>query len=115
VAHAEAFERAARAYASQPESPSGLPDHYILYAGRLAPEKNLPVLLDAYTQLLKTTTTSEEIPHLVLAGQGPLEGQLRNQLTPLTANRVHFLGETPTDKLAPIMAACDFLVLPSLC
>ncbi len=76
----------------------------LLALGRLHTNKAFDVLLDAVAQL----------PHayLWLAGQGPLENELRAQASKLgIAERVRFLGWR--DDVAALLAACDIFVCPS--
>lgn len=73
--------------------------------GRLVPQKNIPLLIDAIA----------EIPdiHLALIGTGPLEEELKKYADRMNASRrIHFLGarhDIPT-----ILQASDCFVLPSL-
>ncbi len=72
-----------------------------LYVGRLAPEKNLEMLLNVFAQL----------PHftLTLVGQGPLESELRNK----ASTNVKMLGHISNHELAALYESHDVLVLPS--
>lgn len=67
----------------------GMKGQVILYVGRLAAEKNVPTLLEAFIQLAKTDKTTE----LVLVGMGPIRSTLlaRAKRAKL-ADRVHILG-----------------------
>jgi len=77
-----------------------------LAAGRLDPVKDYPTLLSALAQLPPTA-------HLVIAGTGPCESQLRQQSTTLGLDsRVRFLGFEPN--VLRWMQAADGLVLSSL-
>jgi len=77
-----------------------------LAAGRLEPVKDYPSLLRAFAQL-------PDQPRLVIAGSGPLQGDLHHLATQLElADRVQFLGFEP--ELRPWMQAADGLVLSSL-
>jgi glycosyltransferase involved in cell wall biosynthesis len=77
--------------------------------GRLSEQKGLSLLLDAAARILP------QVPGLrvVLAGDGPLRGQLEAQVTRLgIAQAVRFLGfrrDTPE-----LLAAFDVLAMPSL-
>jgi glycosyltransferase involved in cell wall biosynthesis len=77
-----------------------------LAAGRLEPVKNYPSLLDALAQLPMCA-------HLVIAGTGPMEEELRERCAALgVASRVTFLGFERD--LMRWMRAADAFVLPSL-
>src|SRR5262245_26917069 len=53
-------------------------DPLLLYVGRLAPEKNLAALLEAFARLRQQTPPGErERSRLALVGSGPMEGALR--------------------------------------
>jgi glycosyltransferase involved in cell wall biosynthesis len=88
----------------------GLPAHRVvaLFVGRLVAEKNLPLLLTAMTDM-----TPAQRPLLLLAGSGPLEGELRARITDAGLDDdVRLLGERrDTTRL---MQLADLLVLPSL-
>lgn len=73
-----------------------------LFVGRLAPEKNLSLLICVFA----------ELPHfsLTLAGQGPLQKILEKQLTP----NIKMLGHIDNASLAQLYESHDVLILPSL-
>jgi glycosyltransferase involved in cell wall biosynthesis len=85
----------------------GLQDDFLwLAAGRLEPVKNYPALLDAFAQL-------PGCAHLVIAGTGTMEDELRERCAGLgLASRVTFLGFERD--LLRWMRAADAFVLPSL-
>lgn len=83
----------------------------VLYAGRLGPEKNLPLLLKAFQGLLRDVPDAT----LWIAGHGPLREALEQQCRQLgIASRVSFLGFLDHAALARRYAACDLFVLPSV-
>lgn len=83
----------------------------VLYAGRLAIEKNVTFLLLAFKDFLKKTP--EAI--LWLAGAGPLEHQLKALSHELRINNnVKFLGHLNHQELINYYQNCDVFVLPSL-
>lgn len=82
----------------------------VLYAGRLAPEKNLPLLLAAFARLQR----SHPGARLRLAGEGPLRAGLERQARDLgLAGAVEFLGHLGGEALARLYQSCDVFVLPS--
>lgn len=87
------------------------PGFTVLYAGRLGPEKNIPLLLNAFQIALKDVPDA----HLWIAGSGPLRESLEQTSRQLgIADRVRFLGFLDHPTLARHYAACDLFVLPSV-
>lgn len=80
-------------------------DVAILYAGRLASEKNLDVLMRAFLSLDSAHTAK-----LVLVGDGPFRGHLEG----LATDRVVFTGYKRGRELSALYASCDLFVFPSL-
>ncbi len=79
-----------------------------LFVGRLVPEKNLRLLLAAMADLAR-----EQRPLLLLAGSGPLQAELRQQIADLgLAEDARLLGERRDSTY--LMQLADILVLPSL-
>jgi glycosyltransferase involved in cell wall biosynthesis len=82
----------------------------VLYLGRLAPEKNLDVLLRAFALLLRGAPDAT----LVMAGVGPDAARLRDLAASLGfASRVVWLGFVPEAELARVYASADAFVSPS--
>ncbi len=82
-----------------------------LYAGRLAPEKGLGGLLEAFARV----AAGQPAARLAFAGAGPLEAALRAQARSLgIAAQVEWLGALDAAGLAPQFARATCLVLPSL-
>jgi glycosyltransferase involved in cell wall biosynthesis len=80
------------------------------FLGRLAPPKNVGLLLEAAQVFLEL-----EDAQLLLFGDGPLLHDLYAQTTTLgIADKVHFMGAFTHAELPQIMAQIDLLVLPSL-
>ena len=77
-----------------------------LYVGRLAPEKNLDILLTAFS---KTRTRFPEA-HLIITGYGPSYATLTKQ-APVG---VSFTGYLEGNELAAIYASCDVFVFTSV-
>lgn len=88
-------------------SPAKPPGTYVLYTGRLSPEKGIACLLRAIVG------TSIE---LVVAGDGPLAPQLRQFVAAegLTT-RVRFLGHCAPEALPELVAGARAVVVPSEC
>jgi glycosyltransferase involved in cell wall biosynthesis len=90
----------------------GLPrDAFVLYtAGRLAPEKNQRVAIEALARLRAAGATDV---HLAIAGDGALSGELHALASELGIGEyVHFLGFRRD--AAALVRAMDLFVLPSL-
>lgn len=80
----------------------------VVFTGRLHPQKNLSLLLDAWPAVAKRTKAN-----LILVGQGPEQGHLEARAVELgIADRVQFTG--PLSDPAEILRAADLFVLPSV-
>ncbi len=87
---------------------NGPPDAIqLLYVGRLTPEKELPVLFDAYRKA--ASQLQDGRLHLVLAGDGAYAGRMRSAAPP----DVTFVGYVEGRDLSEVFAAADVFVLPS--
>lgn len=82
---------------------SGQTGQYVLYFGRLTPEKGLVTLITAAAQA--------KVP-LCIVGKGPQENDLR-QLTERVLSPVEFLGFRSGSDLVSIIDGAKFVVLPS--
>lgn len=82
----------------------------LLFVGRLAGVKGVPVLLESMQALL----AKGEAPHLTLVGDGPDREALERAVAEggLTEH-VSFLGYKSQSEVAEILQASDILVLPS--
>jgi glycosyltransferase involved in cell wall biosynthesis len=80
--------------------------HVLLYVGRLAPEKRIHVLMDAFEQI---RARAPRPVALVLVGGGPEEHELRRRAAP----DVYFTGYLEGTDLAAAYAAADVFVFPS--
>ena len=78
---------------------------YLLYFGRLSPEKGAKELLHAMAQL----------PHipLVIAGEGPERRALQSLAKELNLKHVLFAGMVHGEKLQKLIAGCSFSLFPS--
>lgn len=79
---------------------------FILYFGRLSPEKGLEILLEAMSQL-------PDIP-LIIAGRGPHEEALKERVRHLGMQNVRFAGFKDGNALKRLIAGGRFTVLPSI-
>lgn len=86
------------------EAPRG--GGYLLYAGRLSPEKGLSSLLHAIARV-------PGIP-LKLVGRGPEEPALRALVQELQISHVEFMGFRAPSELAEIRRDAEAVVLPTL-
>lgn len=82
----------------------------ILYAGRLARERGLDLLLSVCERLFATMPQAR----LILSGEGDYAEVLRRRVeaTPVLSGRVQFTGGLPEQEVAELYAACDVLVFP---
>ncbi len=101
-----------RASSLRGDSPSrhGLPSPYFLYIGRLAPEKNVFLLIDAWIQYRENNGTWP----LVLVGHGPSAAALRETaVASKFAQDIHFAGHQGSEALPTYYAFAGCFVLPS--
>ncbi|MFN4261183.1 MAG: glycosyltransferase family 4 protein [Gemmataceae bacterium] len=82
-------------------------DLLLLYVGRLAPEKNLPLLLQAFEQVRESVQTNVK---LALVGGGPMQEQLQAQRT----SGIHLAGYQHGMDLARWYANADVFCFPSI-
>jgi glycosyltransferase involved in cell wall biosynthesis len=86
------------------------PSGNLLFVGRLAPVKGLPVLFEALASF------GEDIGqwHLTIVGDGPSRADLENQALKLNLSAsITFAGYQSQDAVADILSDTDILVLPS--
>jgi glycosyltransferase involved in cell wall biosynthesis len=83
----------------------GSGDLLVTYIGRLAREKNLDLLLEAWDTIVPERRSAQ----LVLVGQGPLEDEIRGREIP----GVHVTGLLHGLELAQAYASADLFVFPS--
>lgn len=79
--------------------------HTIVYVGRLSHEKGIDILLQAWRAWRPPQRWS-----LVIAGEGPL----RARVEALADERVQFLGQVPSDRVAHLLRESRALIIPSL-
>lgn len=88
--------------------PACPPRPRVVFTGRLHPQKNLDVLLDAWPAVARATGA-----HLMLVGDGPERGRLAEKADALgVGGSVHFLGAV--DDPSGYLRAADAFVLPSV-
>ncbi len=87
-------------------------DRRVLFtARRLVPRMGLSSLLTAFAQV----SAFDPSAHLVIAGRGRLEGELRRQARELgISDRVRFAGFVTDDDLVRYYQAADLFVLPTI-
>ncbi|WP_405110293.1 glycosyltransferase family 1 protein [Paenibacillus sp. FSL K6-1217] len=78
----------------------------LLYVGRIAPEKDLPTLLQAMPLLPESVRSKVQ---LVIVGDGPLLAELK----PQAPENVIFTGARHGEELAQLYASSDLFVFPS--
>jgi glycosyltransferase involved in cell wall biosynthesis len=94
----------------------GVPDgaRLVVTVGRLAPEKDHHTLLAALARLSTTGDGSRPPWFVVIAGDGPLDGELRATAARLgVADRVRFAGRLSTPDVLALLGTADIFVLPS--
>jgi glycosyltransferase involved in cell wall biosynthesis len=90
---------------------AGLPNSrfIVLYAGRMAPEKQTEVAVEAVSRFASTTGADVEF---VVAGDGPASIEIK-ALALRRGIQARFLGAVPQVRLQQWMAASDVLLFPS--
>ena len=88
-------------------------DILLVYMGRVAPEKNLEFLLQAFAGVARTIPNV----HLLILGGGQKEHVDKLKALPAAhsiEDRVRFIGLIPYDQLPSYMAMCDIFVTASV-
>lgn len=80
---------------------------YVLFFGRLAPEKGIGVLIEAASR-------TPDIKVLI-AGEGPERRDLEARRDEVGARNVEFLGYVDREDLIPLIQGSMFVVVPSVC
>jgi len=91
----------------------GLPEHYVLFVGRIEPKKNLENLIKA----LFAAVVSKKLPHkLILAGPGGASSGALKKLTRKLnfSERVLRIEHVPESTLPVLYSAADCLAMPSV-
>lgn len=84
----------------------GLPEHYVVFYGRIGEEKGIRILMQIWDN-----PQMNEIP-LVVMGGGPLEDEFR--IWADKKENVYFLGYTQHDKCLGIVKGGECVVFPSI-
>jgi len=94
-----------------PTSPLPFDPPRLLCLGRLSPEKNLPLALEAFARVRSVFPAVR----LVVAGEGPECGTLVQRVQALgLLGSVEFLGRVEPDAVPAILKACTALLVSSL-
>jgi glycosyltransferase involved in cell wall biosynthesis len=93
---------------SQSRMQSNSPGHRYIYSGRLIALKNIDTLLHAFAAI------RGDFDSLTIAGDGPLDKDLKNLVTSLEIeDAVMFVGHQSQEKLAELYSKSNTLILPS--
>src|SRR6185369_9037132 len=87
-----------------------LPDRYLLFVGRLVPEKGVQDLLQAYDAL--DDSLKSELS-LVIVGDGPLRHSLQLRASRIIQGSVKITGFVQRDELAAYYALAEMFVFPT--
>ena len=88
-------------------------DILIVYAGRIALEKNIPFLLESFSGVAKAVPNT----HLLIIGGGvqQYEEEIRDQIHELNLGaRVRMIGRIPYDQLPAYLAMCNIFATASV-
>lgn len=88
-------------------------DILLIYAGRIAPEKNLEFLIRSFAGVSQVFSNV----HLLIVGGGQKQFEDEIKSLPSSLNipdRVHFVGMIPYDRLPAYLAMCDAFVTASV-
>lgn len=102
--------KAARDHAAEFREKLKLPARFILFVGRLVPEKGIFDLLEAYAKL--DSSLRSEVA-LVFAGDGVSRAELARQAKRILPGTVSFPGFAQREDLAGLYALAEVLVLPT--
>ena len=91
-------------FIDQPEVPETDPENYLLYYGRLSPEKGIDILLQALKLI-------PDAPQLKIVGSGPAEADLK---AAAIGRPVEFLGAKYGEELRAIILKAKAVIIPSV-
>ena len=83
--------------------------HLIFTVARLAPEKGLHLMVEAFAKL----NLADKNWLWVVAGAGPLKDELKRQAGSLDGKAIFFVGVQPHDVVKSLAGQADLFVLPS--
>ena len=89
-----------------PDEPATRGGGFVLYAGRLSPEKGLAGFIKAATRVPEL--------HVKIAGRGPEEAELKKLARSSGPARIEFLGFVAPEKLKEIRDQAEAVVLPTI-
>jgi glycosyltransferase involved in cell wall biosynthesis len=88
------------------------PTRKFVYVGRLAPEKNLEMLIRAFAVVYKTV--KDQSWKLLIVGDGPMRGNLEKEVENSgQTDNIIFAGGFPWHQVPGWLAKSDVLILPS--
>lgn len=94
---------------------AGLDAPFILHVGTLQPRKNLPLLIDAFAQLVEQPDTPADIQLVLVGGKGWLYDEIFARVKERRVeDRVRFTGYVADTDLPLWYNAADMVVFPSL-
>ena len=89
--------------------------HFFLFAGRLHPQKDPVLLLQAMDALRQINPSHYQTAHLLILGEGELKTTLISEIERLNlSGHVSLLGSYPSKKLATLYQVCRAFVLSSV-
>jgi alpha-1,6-mannosyltransferase len=86
-------------------------DVLLVFAGRLAPEKNVPLLFKMMRVL--ASTDPKRCYRLLIAGDGDARAALERDAKAAAPGRVHFLGYHSRSALTELFSGCDLFLHPN--
>jgi len=87
-----------------------LDDVLFIYSGRLAAEKNLPMVIKSFNAVAQAVDNAR----LLIVGSGSVEDILKDlAMQTIASNRIHFTGRVPYDELPEYLSMSDAFVTAS--
>jgi 1,2-diacylglycerol 3-alpha-glucosyltransferase len=87
-----------------------LEDILFIYSGRLATEKNLPMVIKSFNAVAQAVDNA----HLLIVGSGTVEDILKEMaMQTIAPDRIHFTGRVPYDELPEYLFLSDVFVTAS--
>ena len=91
---------------------------YVLFVGRLSPEKGCDVLVRAWgscrDQMANSGSGGESDAELLIVGDGPERVELESLASSTGGEGIRFLGRKQRDEVLELMRNAQFIVLPSV-